>query len=520
MKTSIRSRLFLITYGIILSFIFGLIILNNTYLESYYINSREKTLIVAFNEVKEVDLTSSNLPALVLDIESNYNLSIHILKEVDVSLNESVPNNGFGTLPPPYERLYGNQFSIHDGMIANIMLDFSQQVDGTAEILVDPIQVSSDDSYFAYMEEIIPNQNGDNLDFQMLGLFVSYEGTDGLNIYYILTVTFQSIQDSIDVFNSFTIIVGFIFMILSGFIMYFASYRFTTPILQINQVAQDLANLDFSKRVENVSNDEIGDLGKSINKMSAQLEASIIDLKSANEKLSKDIQLKTQIENMRKEFIASASHELKTPISLILGYSEALKLPSLNQETIDDYLNIIIDESNKMNKLVMALLKISQLESGFTELVPSKFSIKDLVDETIRLYSIKFDEQNIKVQINVSDVLIETDYDQLQTVLSNFIGNALHHIDDSRIIKIFSSTDNSAIVTINVFNSGTHIPDSELEHIWDSFYKVDKARTRSYGGQGLGLSIVRTTLQNLGLNFGVKNIEDGVLFYFTANIIK
>lgn len=517
MKTSIRSKLFLFTYGIILAFILGLIVLNNTYLEKYYVNYREKTLINAFSEIKTVDLTANDAANQLYDIEENYNLNLHILKEV------SIPDNIYSDdiiddLPVPYIRLYGNTMSIHDGLISKIMTEFNQQVEGTSSNLVDPVEVG--DGYIAYLANLEPTTQNPNDDIQMLSLCVATEEGDGLFLYYILTVTFQSIRDSVSVFNTFTIIIGFVFMIMSGLFMYLISYRFTNPILQMNQVAQDIANLSFKKKVIVSSNDEVGELGKSINQMSSQLETAISELQQANVKLAADIELKNKIDSMRKEFIANASHELKTPISLILGYSEALKLPGLSKETTDDYLNIIMDESNKMNKLVMGLLKISQLESGFTEPQISDFSIKDLAEETTRLFAILFEEKGIKPEVNVSDTEVRTDYDQLQTVLSNYLANAIHHVDKRNQIRIYSETAENGAIRVVVYNSGAQISEADQERVWESFYKVDKARTRSYGGQGLGLSISRTTLVNLGYGYGVRNVSDGVEFYFEISINK
>jgi len=524
MKTSIKSNLFFITYGIILSFIVGLVILSNTYLETFYKNYREKTLLLAFQEIKTIDLTSEELPSLVLEIENNYNISVQILKEADISdvtPSDDIPEDDpFSQLPIPYDRIYGNEFSIREGVIAKIMSELQDDhAFSSSNAIVSPLDDYSEEGYLAFTATITPDPNQFNNDLQMLGLIVNAAQPDNLDVYYILTVTFQSIQGSIAIFNSFTIIVGIFFMFLSAFIVYFASYKFTNPILQITQVTKNMAGLDFSQKVTVTSTDELGVLGESINKMSTQLEKSISDLQSANEKLSKDIELKTKIDDMRKEFIASASHELKTPISLILGYSEALKLPGLDQETIDDYLNIIMDESNKMNKLVLGMLKLSQLESGMSEVNLTTFSLKDFVDETIRLYNIKFEENQIHLQVNVDDMEIESDYDQLQTVLTNILTNALHHVDKKKQIHITSETVDG-VERINVYNSGVQIPDDLIDRIWESFYKVDKARTRSYGGQGLGLSIVRNTLNQLRQNYGVKNVEDGVMFYFTVNLKK
>lgn len=515
MRTSIKSRLFLIIYGIILLFIAGLIVLNNTYLETFYTEYRERTLLVAFEEVKSFNLSSSNLSSDVLEVENDYNIGVNIVKQTIESVDPFNPD--FPHLPQPFNRIYGNYFIMKDNVIASIMRNFNNQMDGEVSSNVEKvIMASTENEYIAYLARIVPKDDygAENEDFQLLALCVAQKQSDGLYLYYILTVSFQSIHESIAIFNTFTIMVGFIFMVISGIVVYLFSYRFSNPIMQMNEVTQDLANLNFDKRVEMTSNDELGDLGLSINKMSSQLESSIKELQEANKKLAEDIQLKTNIDNMRREFIANASHELKTPISLILGYSEALKLSGLTEDMKDDYLNIIMDESNKMNKLVMGLLKISQLESGFQQFNYSDFSIKDLVEETIKLYTIKLNEKSIIPQIDVDDIFVNSDYDSIQMVLTNYLSNALNHINDELILKITSADSDENRIRISVFNSGKPIPEDSLNRIWESFYKVDKARTRAYGGQGLGLSIVKTILNNLGSSFGVINHQDGVEFYF------
>lgn len=515
MRTSIKSRLFLIIYGIILLFIAGLIVLNNTYLETFYTEYRERTLLVAFEEVKSFNLSSSNLSSDVLEVENDYNIGVNIVKQTIESVDPFNPD--FPHLPQPFNRIYGNYFIMKDNVIASIMRNFNNQMDGEVSSNVEKvIMASTENEYIAYLARIVPKDDygAENEDFQLLALCVAQKQSDGLYLYYILTVSFQSIHESIAIFNTFTIMVGFIFMVISGIVVYLFSYRFSNPIMQINEVTQDLANLNFDKRVEMTSNDELGDLGLSINKMSSQLESSIKELQEANKKLAEDIQLKTNIDNMRREFIANASHELKTPISLILGYSEALKLSGLTEDMKDDYLNIIMDESNKMNKLVMGLLKISQLESGFQQFNYSDFSIKDLVEETVKLYTIKLNEKSIIPQIDVDDIFVNSDYDSIQMVLTNYLSNALNHINDELILKITSADSDENRIRISVFNSGKPIPEDSLNRIWESFYKVDKARTRAYGGQGLGLSIVKTILNNLGSSFGVINHQDGVEFYF------
>lgn len=514
MRTSIKSRLFLLTYGVILAFIVGLIVLNNTFLERYYTSQREKTLVSAFERIKDIELSSANLSERIMEVEGSHNILIQILHE-PYQPNPPI-GEGQNDLEPPFTRLYGNAFFLRDHVIVQIISQFTSSQSSVSNF--HRLESLDDTIYHSYLAELTTSQFPSQNQFRMLALCVQERLENQDAIYYIMTVSFQSIRENIAIFNAFTIFVGALFMVISGFVLYFTSYQFTTPILAMNQITQDLANLDFSQKVEVLTNDELGDLGESINKMSTQLEMSIKALQEANAKLEQDIELKTRIDQMRREFIASASHELKTPISLILGYSEALKLPGLDQGMTDEYLNIIIDESNKMNKLVLGLLKLSQLESGFQTIQYSSFDLVDLIEETKHMVQILLDEA--KVQVSMEGMIssrIESDYDALQTVLLNYLTNAIHHVDASKQIVIRFMELDSDWIRVEVENSGPLIPSDHIDRIWDSFYKVDKARTRGYGGQGLGLSIVKNTLINLNYRYGVENRVDRVAFYFDVS---
>jgi len=338
MKSTIRSKLFLLTYGIILGFIVALIILNNTFLRSYYINNRENSLVEAFQEIKDTNIEDPNLPNEMLEIESRYNLSIQILVQ-NVEIPSNIQIDDFSDYPNLYVRLYGSDFNIPSEILSKIIIDYNLSAAANEDLnFGKPINI--DDNYDAYFMDFNSEVTNFNENYQMLGLFVATESQTGPYLFYIATITFSSIQDSIRIFNSFTILVGFIFMIIAGLIMYFLSYRFTNPILEINRVADEISKLDFSHRIEVTTDDEIGDLGYSINKMSSQLEIAIKELQLSNDKLAKEILYKNKIDQMRKEFVANASHELKTPLSLIMGYSEALKLSNLDDETKKEYIEI------------------------------------------------------------------------------------------------------------------------------------------------------------------------------------
>lgn len=518
MKSSIRSKLFLLVYGLVLAFIAGLIILNNSFLESYYIRNRNASLIEAFYDIKNYDLDSSSISSNLQNIEKDYNINIQVLEQVD-EFDPGYVWDGFENPPIVFDRIYGYGHSISDVILSRIIYDFNQQEISLDEEYATEVNILGDSSYTAYLMDIQAEFNINNQSTNMIGLVVLDNANYDNDIYYIMTITFQSIEDSIQIFNSFTIIVGFLFMVLSFITMFFISYSFTTPIIQIHRIAEEISNLNFNNKLDIKSEDEFGALGKSINKMSTQLEQNIKDLQRTNDRLAKEILEKNEVDAMRREFIASASHELKTPLSMIMGYSEALKLSDLDNDTKDEYINIILDETNKMNKLVQDLLKLSQIENRAVETDLKDFKINDLVNDTVNLFSLKFKDRDIQVEVKTIDRLVNSDYNKLQTVLTNFISNALNHVDENKQIKISVSLDEKNTVRVSVFNSGEHIPKSEINHIWDSFYKVDKARTRSYGGQGLGLAICRTTLEILGYDYGVNNVEGGVQFYFDIYLV-
>ncbi len=519
MKTSIKSKLFLLSYAIVLAFIVGLIILNNSFLNQYYVHNRQNSLIQAFDELKSYDVNSSGLSDEVLNIEKEHNISIQVLKQITL-INPDTSWDEFNNMPNLYQRLYGDNYSIPPQILSRIIFEFNRDDLTSENASFDKKIDKFGDDYKAYIVSIQSNIQDFDKNVDSLGLCVLTQDSQGSNIYYILTVTLSSIEDSVQIFNSFTIIVGFVFMILSGLVLYFISYRLTNPILEMNKIAQEIAGLNFSNRVNIKSDDEVGTLGQSINKMSSQLEEFINELQLTNDKLGKEILYKTEVDNMRKEFIASASHELKTPLSLIMGYAEALKLPNLDAATKEEYLSIIQDESEKMNRLVMDLLKLSQLENRSVDYEIKEVDIEKLIDDTIKLFTIIFTEKAIELETDIKPAKINTDYDQIQTVLTNFINNAINHVDDKKTIRINTAEIADGTIRISVFNTGTNISMDEMKNIWESFYKVDKARTREYGGQGLGLAICKNILESLNYNYGVKNVEDGVEFYFDISIDK
>lgn len=255
-------------------------------------------------------------------------------------------------------------------------------------------------------------------------------------------IEFLSIISSTDD-NLYTIaiiieIIIFIPIIIISIIMAIIfSYRFTKPIRKLNEVTDKISNLDFNERVDIKTSDEIEKLGQSINKLSDKINSSLNDLKYKNDELEVLIKNKETQENLRREFVSSVSHELKTPITVISGYALGLKSNvAKSYEDREYYIDVIYEESEKMGVLVKDLLDLYKLESNTFSIKKESLNIKDLIIETIRNFEIKIKEKHINVTLSINDIFIYADKTRIQQVLCNFIDNAIHHIDNNRILNI------------------------------------------------------------------------------------
>jgi len=284
-----------------------------------------------------------------------------------------------------------------------------------------------------------------------------------------------------------------------------------------------MSKLDFSKKYQITdADDEINNLGKSINLMSDKLESTIKQLRETNKELEKDIEEKSQIDEMRKQFISDVSHELKTPIALIQGYSEGLiENVNTDEESRKFYAEVILDEAEKMDALVKQLLELMKLEYGKRKFNNTEFDIVELIKEVIRRCDVMIKEKEIDVELNeIKPVYITADSFYIDQVVTNYITNAIKHaekVNGEKKIIINIDEKNNDKVRVRVFNTGEKIPEIELDRIWKRFYKVDSSRNRENGGTGIGLALVKAIMNNYHNDYGIQNKEDGVEFYFECS---
>ena len=343
---------------------------------------------------------------------------------------------------------------------------------------------------------------------------------NGYKIY--IQIPISAIEESVKISNNLLLIIGLISIIIAGVAASYVSKKFTNQILELNVIANKMSKLDFSQKYQpSDSDDEINELGNSINLMSAKLESTIKQLRNSNNQLERDIEEKSKIDDMRKQFISDVSHELKTPVALIQGYAEGL-LENVNadEESKKYYAEVIMDESNKMDRLVRQLLELMKLEYGKREFHNHSFDICELIQEDIRKCDVMLKEKQIDDIRFYSNEPIQVFADDfyIDQAFTNYLTNAIKNVKEiagEKYIEIKTNINKEKDkVRISVFNTGNNISEENLMKIWGRFYKVDESRNRNDGGSGIGLSLVKAIMNNYNSKYGVINRENGVEFYF------
>lgn len=354
-------------------------------------------------------------------------------------------------------------------------------------------------------------------DSRLLDDYIELWGTLDNGNFILIRTPIQGIKDNVHISNTFITYIGIGTLIIGIIAAFVLSSYISRPIKQLSNIAERMSELDFDIKYDGKDKGEIGLLGKSMNNMSQKLEENISQLKAANLELQRDIDKKEKLEKMRTDFLSNVSHELKTPIALIQGYAEGLKEGITDDpESMDFYCSVIMDEAAKMNNMVKRLLTLNQIEFGEDELVMERFDINELVKSVVSANELRATQKNLSITYDILDtpLYVWADEYKVEEVVTNYLSNAINHCCNENIIKIKVGQIDKDNVRVSVFNTGNNIPEADIEHIWEKFYKVDKARTREYGGNGIGLSIVKAIVESMGKTCGVNNLSDGVEFWF------
>ena len=484
-RRSIKWQIIVSFVGFILLTILLVVILNVGFLERFYLKDKEDKLLNGYNMFFQEMSVSSAVNTIQY---CNTNNIIFMMTE-------------FGNTDE--DRYIGNVSQEDHRRISARLFGYITGLEGPADQILEKT-----DSY------TIQYNRDDTMQIDYLELW----GAIGNNYAYIFRIPSESISAGVRVSNQFYLLIGVVMIVLGvGFVSLFAR-RLTRPLTELTQLSKRMADLDFNARYTSGGEDEIGILGHNFNRMSETLEQVISELRTANNELQKDIEKKEQIDEMRKEFLSNVSHELKTPIALIQGYAEGL------QENINDdpesrafYCDVIVDEASKMNQMVKKLLTLNQLEFGNDQVNMERFDLTALIRGVIQSSRLLADQAEAEILFAQEDpVYVWGDEFKVEEVLTNYITNAIHYVKDEKKIEIRCIHEDGRVKT-TVFNTGDAIPEEELDKIWVKFYKVDKARTREYGGSGIGLSIVKAIMDSMNQQCGVTNYDNGVSFWFTLD---
>ena len=491
---SVRVKLFLTLSIVILFIIVILILLNNVVLETFYLYNKKNALKSVYSQINEY----YNSPEEGVNLEAELE-KIAIRNDFDILIS----NNENTSIYTSDENFYTTL-----GQMKSMVTRFYM---GRDEIL------EQNDKYS--IKQMKDTRTGINY------VLLSAKLDNGYLLYIRIPIT--SIQESVKISNKFLYMIAGITILIGGILGSIISKRFTEPILELNDIAKKMSNLDFSHKYKITDvDDEINNLGKSINTMSDTLEKTIKQLRNTNLELEKDIEEKSQIDEMRKSFISDVSHELKTPIALIQGYSEGL-LENVNtdEESRKFYAEVILDESNKMDKLVKQLLELMKLEYGKREFDNKEFNIVELEREVIRKTHVMLEEKKVNIEYNKDEIInVFADDFYIEQVITNYLTNAIKNVkevDGQKYIKIENEIDkeNNKVI-VKVFNTGNTIDEEKQARIWNRFYKIDESRNRNDGGTGIGLSLVKAIMNNYKSRYGIDNKENGVEFYFELDLAK
>lgn len=486
MKYSMKRQFAFIFITLITGTLLLCLILNSTLLGTYYINRKQNALVSAYYSINEAssagDITSEEYDIELKKICDKYNIQVLVADGKSEAVKYSM----------------NDPKTVLKQLLDNIFLGVDEN----------SLLLNTDN----YKMQVVR-------DFKTQTEYIEMWGMLDNGYLFMLRSALEGIRESVSISNHFLAYVGLIAILASAFLVVWLSNRVTKPILELANISERMKHLDFEVKYEGKDKTEIAILGNNINELSEALEETISELRTANNELLKDIERKDKVDEMRREFLSNVSHELKTPIALIQGYAEGLK-EEINDdaESREFYCDVIMDEASRMNALVKNLLTLNQLEAGNDIVNMERFNVVTLVKNYIASADILLRQNGISVRMEDYDsIYVWGDEFRVEEVFANYFTNAIHYAQNEKIIDVRMVRADGK-VRISVFNTGSPIPQESVGHLWEKFYKVDKARTREYGGSGVGLSIVKAIMESMNQEYGVINYDNGVEFWFQLDM--
>ena len=450
------------------------------FMDDLYIYATEYSMILSSRQIMEIDFEKDDYKSILSDIEANKDIYIEIYS--------------------PRETLF---YTTDSNDIVYEPDGKDKKEDLKPRIMKIKSHTEMDDgSYFELRQEYYTSA-----EYIVYGVF--FGQNNGIEIYRSLDAVKSNALTASWAFFATILVLSVILILIA--VIYANSV--INPLLIINEKTKRIIKMDFAETCPPFKIKEIHELGSNINSLSASLSNALTELQSENRRLEMDIETKRRMEKTMRSFMANVSHELKTPISIIQGYAEGMKL-GIGCDSTEEFCDIIVEESEKMNNLVCRLMEYLQYGSENYRVNKITFNISEFIGDCVSLRSHRIKEAGARVTVSIDEKLCGYgDTELLSDVFNNYLSNALSHLDYEREI-IISSQDMGESCRISVFNTGKQIPGTDIVNIWQSFYRADKSHSRAEGRFGLGLSIVAKLQELHSQKYGVINKENGVEFWF------
>ena len=480
-SSELNRRYSLISVGTVLLCIAIFSIVQMVFIDDIYLKTVKYKMVETASVIAEIDFDSEDYEKQLYDLETNDNMYLEIYHPRDTLIYTTMDNA-----------------TSADGSVNSA--DKSELTPRIMRIL--QRTENEDGTYFETRQEYFTSAQ-----YIVYGCF--FDNDMAVEVYY----SIDSIRENSEVAGKVFFYLCLVIMVLIISLSVRIGFLVFLPLRNMIDITKRMANMDFSAKCPQYKINDLNELSASINTLGSSLSCALGKLESENKQLETDILYERRQEKIRKSFISNVSHELKTPIAIIRGYAEGLKM-GIGCDNTDEFCDVIIDEADKMNNLIVRLMEYMKLSSGAYKLYSSVFNLREMADEWSENHKHKMQEKGIEFICDINpDFNCYSDVLMMENIFLNYLSNAISHVDYDKVIKV-TAEDMGKSYRVRVFNTGKPIPGTDIENIWQSFYRADKSHSREEGRFGLGLSFVATIQEMSGEKYGVENKADGVEFWF------
>lgn len=479
-KSELSRRYSLISVGTVLLCIAIFSIMQAVLMEDIFLGAAKYKLVNTSHEISKIDFNDKDYEKLLSDIEANGNIYLEIYHPRDTLFYTTKTNSA----------VYDASAGIPKIKMKPRIMKILKRIE------------NEDDTYFELRQEYFATAQ-----YLVYGCF--FNDDMAMEMYY----SIDSIKENAKVASTVLFYLSVLIMALIISLSVHIGFMVFSPLHSMIANTKKMANMDFSVKCPPYKIKDLNELSTSINMLGTSLSKALGNLQSENKQLETDILNERRQDKARRSFISNVSHELKTPISIIKGYAEGMKI-GVGCDSTEEFCDIIIDEADKMNNLIVRLMEYMKLNSGAYKLYSSDFNLKYAIEDYSENLKMKMEDMGITYICDIDESFIcYSDMVMMENIFVNYLSNAVSHIDYDKIIRV-TAIDMGRSYRVKVFNTGKPIPGTDIENIWQSFYRSDKSHSREEGRFGLGLSFVASIQEMTGEKYGVENKTDGVEFWF------